>query len=141
MKVTQAGKSLIKFFEGLRLKAYQCSAKVWTIGWGHTKGVSAGQEITKPQAEVIFDRDVAQYDTAVFRLAPELNKNQHSACVSLAFNMGIGAFQRSTLRMMANRGEHEAAAMEFHKWVRGGGRILPGLVKRRSAEAQMYLEE
>ncbi len=141
MKITEPGKALIKRFEGLRLKAYRCSAHVLTIGWGSTKGVKEGDEITLSEAEDRFNSDLNVFDTGVSRLSPGLTPEQHSAVTSFAFNLGLGAYQRSTLRMKANRGEHEEAAREFHKWCRGGGKVLKGLLLRRQAEARMYLGE
>lgn len=141
MKITEAGKSLIKRFEGLRLKAYRCSAHVLTIGWGSTRGVKEGDAITRAEAEDRFNGDLRMFDTGVARMSPDLTATQHSAATSFAFNLGLGAYQRSTLRMKANRGEHEDAAKEFLKWCRAGGKVLIGLQSRRIAEAELYMRD
>jgi len=139
MRVSPRGIALIKKYEGLRLKAYYCSANVLTIGYGSTgKHVSPGMVITKEEAEDLLRKDLIRFELGVSNLCPRVNQNQFDALVSFAFNLGLGALQRSTLRMKVNRGDEVAG--EFMKWVRGGGRILPGLVKRREAEAALYTE-
>lgn len=139
MKLNAAGLELIKRFEGLRLKAYKCPAGVWTIGWGHTKDVKAGQEITEHQAEAILDVDLDAYESAVEELCPGANENQFAALVSFAFNLGVNALTKSTLRRKYLAGDAEGAANEFLKWTRAGGNVLAGLVKRRKAERDLFL--
>lgn len=142
MKTSAKGIALIKRFEGLRLHTYRCSAKVLTIGWGSTGShVVEGMTITREEAEELLKKDLIRFELAVERLCPNLVQNQFDALVSFAFNLGIGCLQRSTLRQKVNRRDTpEAIAAEFAKYRRGGGRILPGLVKRRAAEAALFNE-
>lgn len=131
---------IIKAAEGLRLTAYRCPAGVWTIGYGHTGDVREGQTITAHQADAILDVDLDHFERAVDRLAPGANANQRGALVSLAFNIGVKALEGSALLRLHRAGDHVGAAVAFSRWVRGGGKVLPGLVKRRAAEAALYLE-
>ncbi len=140
MITNDAGRQIIVDAEGMRLAAYKCPAGVWTIGVGHTGDVKEGDTITRHQAEVILEFDLTRFEQAVTRLAPKANGNQFSAMVSLAFNIGIGAFEKSGLLKAHLAGQHRNAAIEFARWVHGGGKVLPGLVKRRAAEAVLYLQ-
>lgn len=141
MRISPKGIALIKKWEGLRLKAYYCSANVLTIGWGSTgKHVTPDMVITEKEAEELLKKDLFRFEIGVKNLCPRVNQNQFDALVSFAFNLGLGALQRSTLRMKVNRGEYDHVPAEFKKWVRGGGRILPGLVKRREEEAKLFIE-
>jgi lysozyme len=92
--------------------------------------------------DLLFDADLLRFESGVLRLCPDsaLSQAHFDALVSFSFNVGLGSLQSSTLRMKYNRGEIEGAADEFLKWVRGGGRILPGLVKRRSDERSLFLK-
>jgi GH24 family phage-related lysozyme (muramidase) len=140
-KTNQAGLDLIKSFEGLRLTAYICPAGVPTIGYGTTSGVRMGDRITPAQAEALLRRDLAKFEQAVDQAVKvTLNSNQFSALVSFTYNVGAGAFQRSTLLKLLNQGNYQAAAQEFMKWNRGGGRVLPGLTRRRLAEQRLFLK-
>lgn len=89
----------------------------------------------------LFEKDLVRFERGVIRLAPNLDGRQGAfdACVSFAFNAGLGNFQRSTIRMKNNRGEYDQAADAFLSWVKGGGRVLPGLVKRRQDERKLFL--
>ena len=140
MKTSQAGKDLIISFEGIRLEAYKCPAGVWTIGVGSTQPtVSPGEVITKPEAMARFDRDLVKFENAVDRLVKvPLTQNQFDALVSFTFNVGEGALSKSTLLKKLNRGEYAAVPAELMKWTKGGGKELPGLVRRRRAEAAMW---
>lgn len=139
MKTSQTGIKLIQEFEGLRLKAYQCSARVWTIGWGHTKTVRPGMEITRDEAEALLEEDLVKFERGVYRLLTrEPSQNQFDAMVSLAFNIGLGAFSRSSVLRHFNTNNDKAAEKSFHLWRKGGGKVLPGLVRRRAAEAELY---
>lgn len=130
-------KELINEFEGLRLEAYRCPAGVWTIGWGHTRGVAPGQKITEAEAERLLDLDLKPVIDA---LPPGLTAGQRAALGSLCFNIGVGAFMKSTLRRLvcANPTDPRIPA-EFMKWRHSRGRELPGLVRRRRAEAAVYV--
>lgn len=140
MKTGQKGIDLIKKFEGLRLEAYLCPARVWTIGWGHTKTAKQGQTITTKEAENLLRTDLKQFENGVkaFVKVP-LNQNQFDALVSIAFNIGITAFSRSTLVMLLNDKDYLGAANQFDRWVKANGVTLPGLVKRRTEEKELFL--
>lgn len=130
---------MIAGHEGLRLEAYLCPAGVWTIGYGHTKGAKPGMTITRQRAEALLREDLLTAENTVNRLHLKFNQNQFDALVSFVFNVGSGNFLRSTLlkKIQANAND-PAIAAEFNKWNRGGGRVLPGLVKRRQQEAELY---
>ena len=140
MRISQAGKDLIISFEGIRLQAYKCPAGVWTIGVGSTQPpVSPGEEITKKEAMDRFDRDLVKFEKAVDRLVTvPLTQNQFDALVSFTFNVGEGALAKSTLLKKLNAGNYDAVPAELMKWTRGGGKELPGLVRRRRAECAMW---
>lgn len=142
MKINEKGLSLIKSFEGLRLKAYKCPAGVWTIGYGSTEGVKPGMTITREEAEQLLRQDIERFEKGVDDLVEvDINENQYSALVSLAYNIGLGNFKKSTLLKLINKGnqnELEAVHSQFKRWVWAGSQILPGLVKRREAEFKLY---
>lgn len=141
MDVSPRGLKLIQEYEGLRLHAYQDSVGVWTIGYGSTKGVQPGDEITEAQAIELLAADVDRHADGVRRAVNvTLNQNQFDSLVSLVFNIGIGAFQRSTLLRKLNAGDYQGAAEEFLRWRYAGGKELRGLVRRREAERAMFLE-
>lgn len=136
-----AGLNLIKSFEGCKLKAYQDIVGVWTIGYGTTgPDVSEGLEITQEEAEKRLLADVEVFERGVSRLVKvPLTENQLAALTSFAYNLGLGALGKSTLLMLLNEGKYEAAALEFGKWSRAGGQVVPGLVRRREAERTLFL--
>ena len=139
MQISKAGLDLIKQFEGLYLKAYRCPAGVPTIGYGHTAGVAMGQTITQQQADDYLRRDVRQFERAVARLVTvPLTQGQFDALVSFAFNLGDGALAQSTLLRLLNAGDYAGAAAQFDRWNKAGGRVLPGLVRRRAAERALF---
>lgn len=134
-------KNKIKKFEGLCLTATRCSAGVPTIGYGHTgPEVKIGQKISREKADKIFSQDIDMFAKGVERLLPSgINQCQFDALVSFAFNCGIGNLKRSTLlKMVKANPDDPAIRTEFGKWVHAAGRRLPGLVKRRSMEADHY---
>ncbi|WP_191939625.1 lysozyme (plasmid) [Pantoea agglomerans] len=140
MKVSSRGLELIKQSEGIFLQAYRCPANVLTIGYGHTAGVQPGDVITAKQADTFLQEDVAESVRAVNRLVTvPLTQNQFDALVSFVFNLGIGNFRTSTLLKKLNAGDYTGAADEFSRWVRAGGKQLPGLIKRRDAEKSLFL--
>jgi lysozyme len=137
--IGSAGLAIIKQFEGLRLTAYLCPAKVWTIGYGSTGShVNAGMTITEQQAEALLRRDLARFEAAVAKAAPNASPSQFDAMVSLAFNIGTEAFRGSTLLRLHKAGNHSAARAQFARWNRAGGKVLAGLTRRRAAEAELY---
>lgn len=139
--MTQEGIELIKSFEGLRLKAYKCPAGVWTIGYGHTKGVKGGDVITEQEAEDMLKKDVVGFEINVRgAVIPNLNDHQYDALTSFAYNVGLGNFRKSTLLRLINSGitAREDITNQFMRWVYAGGKKLTGLVRRRTAEAELY---
>lgn len=166
MQLSDKGKRLIQFYEGFRNRPYLCSAQVWTVGWGR---VLYQEQIRLPVARVgdytgmirrefplrpednrvwskdeieeLFSQDVASFERGALRLSPNLVNRQGAfdAVVSFAFNAGLGNYQRSTIRMKNNRGDFEGAADAFMMWTKGGGKELPGLVKRRKDERMLFL--
>jgi lysozyme len=132
-------KPLIRDFEGLVLKAYRCPAGVWTIGYGHTAGVKPGQEIDEIAAELLLDADLKFFAVQMAPLIKvPVTEGQAGALLSFAFNEGIGSFKRSTLLRLLNQGMFVNASYEFKKWKYAAGRELPGLVRRREAEAALF---
>lgn len=154
-------------FEGCRLKPYLCPATIWTIGYGHVlyqdqirlpvirKEGYTGQlrgdyplkaedsrVWTKPEVEELFRSDIGTFERGVLRLVPGVDQHQGAfdALVSFAYNAGLGNLQRSQIRIKANRGEWEKAADHLMDWTKGGGKVLPGLVKRRQAERALFLK-
>ena len=139
MQMSEHGLDLLRRFEGLRLRAYRCPAGVWTIGYGHSgPDVRAGLRIEDEEAERLLRADVARFEEGVRAIAGACTQGQFDALVSFAFNLGLGALMSSTLLRKHRAGDAEGAAAEFGRWVHGGGRRLPGLVRRRAAEAALY---
>ncbi|WP_157350189.1 glycoside hydrolase family protein [Roseburia intestinalis] len=137
-KIGQAGLALIKQFEGCRLTAYQCSAGVWTIGYGHTAGVHKGMKITQAQAEEYLKHDVAKFEKYVNNpsyvpFTDKLNQNQFDALVSFAFNLGQGNVKKLCTGRTMNQ---IPSAMQ--RYCKAAGKTLPGLQRRRKAEAALY---
>ena len=133
------GLDLIKKFEGLELDAYLCPAGVWTIGYGHTETVKPGYTITKKKAEKLLERDLIKYEKAVrLLLQVSLNENQFSALVCFVYNVGIGAFSKSTMLRKINEGKTKEASKEFMRWIYANRKILKGLVLRRKAERALF---
>ena len=134
--------NLVKEFEGCRLTAYICPAGVLTIGYGHTgSDVHSGMKITQKQAEAFLAKDLQKFaNTVNSKVKVGLNANQRGALVSFTFNVGGGAFGSSTLLKRLNKGENPntVASQELPKWNKGGGKVLPGLVRRRAAEVKFF---
>ena len=143
-RISKNGIELIKKFESCVLEAYQCSAGVWTIGWGHTGyDVFKGMKITEAEAERLLERDVRVFENAVnSAIRISLSQNEFDALVSLAFNIGIGAFNNSTLVKKLNNGKRGEAAHEFLRWnkARLGEVVKPleGLTRRRVVEKALF---
>jgi lysozyme len=133
--------SLIKKHEGLRLEAYLPTPNdVWTIGYGHTHTTKKGQKITEAQAEELLRRDIAWAEEAVNKLVVvPLTQNQFDALVSFVFNVGVGAFSKSTLLRLLNAKDYEGAANQFLRWNKQKGKVLNGLTKRREEERKLFL--
>lgn len=140
MEVSETGRKMIEGFEGLRLEAYKDAVGVWTIGYGHTAGVKAGQKITAEEASRLLTEDLDIFSNGVEALLKRVpTQAQFDAMVSLAYNIGLGGFARSTVLRKFNEGKDKEAAAAFALWNKGGGRVLAGLIKRRAAEASHYL--
>jgi lysozyme len=167
VKLSKAGEDLMHRFEGFRNKPYLCPAHIWTIGYGHVlyqeqirlpvvrvegKNIPMirkemplraedNRAFTKTEIDELFRTDVGTFERGVLRLVPGVVGRQGAfdALVSISFNFGLGNLQRSTIRMKANRGDWEGAAEAFMAWTKGGGKVLPGLVRRREAERTLFL--
>lgn len=144
METSERGLALIKEHEGYRDTAYRCPSGEWTIAWGHTSGVREGQRCTPEDAEKWLKQDVASVEREVSYQTQgvSLKQCQFDALVSFVYNLGAGNFRKSTLlkKVRANP-DNPSIRDEFGKWIYGGGRVLPGLVARREAEADLYFSE
>lgn len=144
MKVTQAGLDLIKQYEGWRERAYRDPVGIWTIGYGHTTmagppKVVPGLKITKQEGEEILARDVEKFAEGVRKLIKtKVSDEQFSALVSFAYNVGLGAFEGSSVLRYVNQGNFIGVPGRLALWTKAGGKTLPGLVKRRAAEGNMF---
>ena len=157
MKVSDKAIKMIKHHEGVRQRPYRCPAKLHTVGVGHVLYPRQAQlkmeerdaypleykddrTFSMEEVDEILRDDLNRFERGVERYCPvKLTQGQFDALVSFAFNVGLGTLQRSTLRQKVLRGEIEEAADEFLKFTRGGGKILPGLVKRRNDERALFL--
>ena len=146
MRLSQKGVDFIKSHEALRLKAYQDSKGVWTIGWGHTKGVKPGDVITRAQAEQFIRDDFAwvertlNADLVAGRDKPLVTQNEFDALCSLVFNIGSQAYLDSTVRRKIKQGDKMAAARAFKMWVYSNHKFVQGLANRRADEARLFLQ-
>ena len=169
MKTSDKGIHLMHQFEGFRNRPYLCPAHIWTCGFGsvlyqeqirlpmvrvpdkHTPMIRKEMPLkpednrvwSKEELVTIFKNDLAAFERGVLRLVPGVfgHQGRFDALVCLAYNIGLGNIQRSTIRMRANRGDWDGAADAFRVWTKGGGKVLPGLVKRREAEIALFLAE
>ena len=154
------------FFEGYRTRPYRCSAAIWTVGWGHamysdqlslpnvrkegyTGLIRSEYQLKEEDNRVwskdelvdLFKVDINSFERGVLRLSPILANHQSKfdSCVSMAYNAGLGNYQRSTIRMKVNREDWNGAAEAFMSWTKAGGKEVAGLVKRRKAEVALFL--
>lgn len=137
MITSKEGLDLIKGFEGFRSEAYQDSVGVWTIGFGHTKGVVPGMSITKAQADSFLKSDVKNVEDSLNKQGLSLSQNQFDALVSLFFNVGTG-YLKNFLPDLKSDPDSVKVPERMLKYVYADGRILPGLVRRRQIEAGHY---
>lgn len=145
---------MIKHHEGVRYTPYRCPARLWTVGVGHVidplharvpfadrlsldLSPEWNRRLSADEVDEILAKDLARFEAGVDRMCPKTTPGQRGALVSFAFNVGLGNLQRSGLRMKHNRGED--VEPEFLKWTKAGGKVLPGLVKRRKDELALYL--
>jgi len=145
MKLNKAGADLIKEFEGCKLKAYQCSAKKWTIGFGNTfyedgSPVMPGHAITQEKANQLFEIIANDFSAKVAKLlTANVSDNQFGSLVSFAYNCGVNNLQKSTLLKKVNANPNDQSIKaEFLKWNKAGGKVLAGLTRRREAESNLY---
>ena len=154
------------FFEGYRSKPYRCSAAIWTVGWGHamyadqlslpnvrkegyTGLIRSDYQLkgednrvwSKEELVDLFKVDINSFERGVLRLSPILANHQSKfdSCVSMAYNAGLGNYQRSTIRVKINREDWNGAVEAFMSWTKAGGKEVSGLVKRRKAEVALFL--
>ena len=157
-------------FEGYRDRPYLCPAHLWTVGWGEVlyhdqirlpmarkegyTGLIRKEYQLKPEDNrvwskeelvKIFKDDLVSFERGVLRLAPNLDSPEHQhkfdACVAFAFNVGLGNFQRSSIRQCIKREDWDGAAEAFMQWTKAGGKVLKGLVRRRGAEKALFLSD
>ena len=142
--IVWSGVELIAVSEGCRLTAYQCTAGIWTIGWGETlggSGVKPGLKWTQEQADRAFCKRLTEFAGQVESLIKSYTTPlQLAAFVSLAYNIGVNAFAQSSTLRLHNQGKNEEAAAAIKLWNKAGGKVLAGLVTRRAKEAEMYLQ-
>jgi lysozyme len=146
MQMSQEGiTALLKKYEGCKLKAYRCPAGICTIGYGHTSAAGAptvtdGMTLTQKQCDDILRNDLVKYETAVHNMVQQpLTQHQFDVLVDFAYNAGVGNLKSSTLLKKVNAGAFDAVPAELMKWTKGGGKVLPGLVKRRQAESAWWV--
>ena len=137
-KIGQAGRALIKQYEGCRLAAYRCAAGVWTIGYGHTAGIHSGMTITQAQADAYLRQDIAKFEgyvnnPAYVPITANFNQNQFDALVSFAFNLGAG-----NLRKLCKGRTAAQIAQAMTQYCKANGKVLAGLKRRRAAEQALF---
>ena len=139
MRTSDEGISLIRHFEGCSLDAYLCPAGVWTIGYGHTRGVKEGDVIDQEAAEALLIEDLEEFEGYVNKLVEiALKQNEFDALVSWTFNLGPANLKESTLLNRINYGPLSDVPPQIERWNRAGGKVLEGLVKRRAAESALW---
>lgn len=138
MKTSSNGVSLIKSFEGCKLKSYKCPAGVWTIGYGHTAGVKKGDIITQEQADEYLRNDLVEYEKAVMKYDSiyHFNQNQFDALVSFTYNCGAGNLKNLTQSGKRTLAQISAKLLLYNK---AGGVVLRGLQRRRAAEKELFV--
>ena len=139
METSQDGLKLIKKFEGCELKSYQDSVGVWTIGYGHTKGVEEGQEITQEEAEEMLASELSEYEGYINDMVEcDLEQHQFDALVAWVYNLGPTNLRSSTMLKRLNANDLDDVPNQIKRWDKAGGKVLAGLVRRREAEALMF---
>lgn len=138
MQVSEKGLELTKSSEGLRLKAYQDTGGVWTIGYGHTRNVYPGQIISQDDAARFLKTDMEYAVSVVNEHCLPCTQGQFDALCDFVFNVGVNQFLHSTLFRLHKAGDYKNAAAQFQKWKYDNGKIIPGLIVRRSKELATY---
>lgn len=142
MEISQEGLSLIKKFEGCKLKSYQCAAGVWTIGYGSTSGISEGMEISQQRAEALLLEDVAVFEEAVNKAVKvPLEQYEFDALVSWTFNLGPSNLNSSTMLKVLNENKKNEVPAQMRRWNKANGETLQGLIRRREAESLLFQNE
>ena len=146
MNVSKAGIALIKHHEGVRSRPYRCPARLWTVGVGHLIGDgkllpdSYNRTFSQEEIDGLLKSDLRRFELGVSKMLPNVPLRQHEfdAIISFCFNLGLGCFQRSTLRQALLRGDKTAAMESLVKYCRAGGKILKGLQTRRLDEKALF---
>ena len=147
VKASKEAIKLIRHHEGVRNKPYQCPAKLWTVGVGHLIGDGKtlppewNKTFTNEEIDGILKSDLNRFELGVSKMLPNVPLRQHEfdAIISFCFNLGLGCFQRSTIRQALLRGDKEQAMESLVKYCRAGGKILKGLQNRRLDERKLFL--
>ena len=140
MKTSAEGLALIKKFEGLELTAYQCAAGVWTIGYGHTKDVQEGDEWSEAHADHMLEVELEEFEEYINdNVTVALSQNQFDALVSWVYNLGPANLKASTMLKVLNSGDYEGVPAQIQRWNKAGGKVLEGLIRRRKAEALLFI--
>jgi len=139
MKTSEEGKTLIKKFEGCKLEAYLDAVDVPTIAYGRTKDVKIGDICTQQQAEDWLEEELVEYEGYVNEAVKvELTQPQFDSLVSWTYNLGPSNLNRSSMLRVLNTSDYDNVPEQIMRWNKAGGRVLPGLVRRREAEAEMF---
>ena len=142
MQLSKTGIELLKHFEGCELKAYQDSVGVWTIGYGHTKGIYEGLEITQLEAEKMLQDELPEYEGYITdKVVPMLQQHEYDALVCWVYNLGPTNLSSSTLLKRLNAGEFDDVPFQMKRWDKAGGQPLLGLTRRSNAEALLFKGE
>ena len=142
MQLSKTGIELLKHFEGCELKAYQDSVGVWTIGYGHTKGIYEGLEITQSEAEKMLVDELPEYEGYITdKIVPRLQQHEFDALVCWVYNLGPTNLSSSTMLKKLNAGEFKEVPFQMKRWDKAGGQPLLGLTRRRNAEALLFKGE
>ena len=140
MKTSIEGLALIKKFEGLELEAYKCAAGVWTIGYGHTKDVQEGDVWSESHADHMLEVELEEFEGYINNnVTVALSQNQFDALVSWVYNLGPANLKASTMLKVLNSGDYEGVPAQIKRWNKAGGKVLKGLIRRREAEALLFV--
>ena len=140
MKTSVEGLALIKKFEGLELEAYKCAAGVWTIGYGHTKDVQEGDVWSESHADHMLEVELEEFEGYINNnVTVALSQNQFDALVSWVYNLGPANLKASTMLKVLNSGDYEGVPAQIKRWNKAGGKVLKGLIRRREAEALLFV--
>jgi len=139
MKTSEEGRALIKKFEGCELEAYQCSANVWTIGYGHTQGIKEGDVCTQEDADRMLEEDLEEFEGYVQEAVNvPLEQHEFDALVAWTYNLGPSNLRSSTMLKRLNDSKFDQVPSEMRRWNKAGGKVLDGLVRRREAESLLF---